>query len=217
MAYLNINIPPIQCWIRSGFLDNRPDGPHELLPCVAFGMASIPGRVPLFHFMMEDEGLWWRMPIHAFASRPDTPQSPLHELVLWDSFSYHPAVTVFTMLAGSRMGYRRRDGEWEWGRYLMTLDWAAADPNAGDYGFSETPDQHKCGHIIELDSGNYAIQPNNRCRIFTPFFTTKPYGSAAKRSINTRVWTVEDTAKWRLSDDNRFNYDTTETDDSHSM
>jgi hypothetical protein len=113
------------------------------------------------------------------------------------------------------MGYRSRAGEWCWGNYVTTLDWAA--PEGTDLGFSETPNQHKCGHIIQLDSGNYAIQPNNRCRMFTPFFTTKPYGSAAKRVINTHVWTVEDTSKWKVSDDNRFNYDTIENDDSNSV
>jgi hypothetical protein len=208
MAYLNINIPPVECWVRSGFLRDEPDGPHEPLPCIVFGMASIPGRTPLFHFLMEDEGLWWRMPIHAFCHRPDAQLLPLTDLCLWDSFSYNTSCTVFELLAGSRMGYMGHDGEWKWGNYLMTLDWA-------DGGFSETPNQHKCGHIIELDSGNYAIQPNNRCRVFTPFFTTKPYGSAAKRKFNTRIWSAESTG-WKLKDDN-WNYETTKTDDSNPV
>ena len=211
MAYLNINIPPVECWVRSNFLQNRPDWGEgdTYLPCVIFGMSSIPHRVPLFHFLMEDEGIWWRMPPHAFCSKPGAPQVGLHELVLWDSFSYYASCTQFDLMIGKRMGYRDRSAEWQWGTYMMTIDWAAEDKNVPDLGFSEAPGQHKCGHMIRLDSGNFAIQPNNRCRMFDPSFTTKPYGTTIRRQLNSSYWTVEDTNRWSLSDDERYDYDIT--------
>ena len=110
-------------------------------------------------------------------------------------------------MIGKRMGYKDRTGEWQWGTYGFTLDWAAEDKNIADLGFAEAAGQHKCGHFIWLDSGNFAIQPNNRCRMFDPSFTTKPYGTAAKRMLNTHSWTVENTAKWVLSDDQTYDYD----------
>jgi hypothetical protein len=34
--------------------------------------------VPLFHFIMEDEGLWFRMPIHAFCHKENAPQEKFY-------------------------------------------------------------------------------------------------------------------------------------------
>ena len=62
MPELNANIPPIECYVRGNFLRNQEDSHDLYFPCVIFGVASIPGRSPLFHLMMEDGGLWWRMP-----------------------------------------------------------------------------------------------------------------------------------------------------------
>jgi hypothetical protein len=56
------------------------------------------------------------------------------------------------------------------------------------------------------DDGNYAIQPNNRVRLFDPSFTTKT-GTLIERFVNTRKWDVEDANKWKTSDDNRYHYD----------
>ncbi len=210
MAYLNVNTPPIECFVRSNFLQNRVEFDEEkdtYLPCVIFGMASIPNRVPLFHFIMEDEGLWFRMPIHAFCHKEGAPQEKLYNLVLWDCFSYYASVTVFDMLNRKPFRYLNREKEWSEGKYLFTIDWAHEDRTIPNVGYSEIPGQHKCGHVIELDSGNFAIQPNNRCRAFEPSFVTKPGQNVIKRRLGTNYWTVEDTAKWVLSDDDRYDYE----------
>jgi hypothetical protein len=55
--------------------------------------------------MMEDGGLWWRMPINAFCFEPNTPEIDLHNLVLWNSFSGHISVTKFENLTNLRMSY----------------------------------------------------------------------------------------------------------------
>ena len=209
MSYLNANIPPIECLVRSNFLQNRQHFDPErdtYLPVCIFGMASIPNRVPLFHFIMEDEGLWWRMPIHAFCSRPCA-QEELYNLVLWDNFSSYVAVTEFSLLANKKMRYQDRNHLWHQGRYMFTLDWSNEDRNIAPIGFSEAAGQHKCGHLIELDNGNYAIQPNNRVRLFEPSFCTKPNTSVIERRLNSTIWTAEDTAKWVLSDNENYNYE----------
>lgn len=213
MAYLNINIPPIECFVRSNFLQNRKEfdpSIDRMLPCVVFGMTSIPNRVPLFHFLMEDEGLWWKMPIHAFAHKEDAKQEELYNLVLWDSFSYYPSVTVFDILVLKPMRYLNRNKEWKTGKYLFTIDWAHEDRTIPNVDWSEVPGQHKCGHVIQLDDGNFAIQPNNRCRVFDPSFVTKPGQNVIDRKLNTTPWTVEDTSKWVLSDDDSYNYEVQE-------
>ena len=93
------------------------------------------------------------------------------------------------------------------GTYLFTIDWCAGDYNELDFGYAEKPDQHKCGHVIELDDGNYAIQPNNRLRIFDPSMAADPSKPLIHRLVNTRIWSVEDTSKWITDENEEGSYD----------
>jgi hypothetical protein len=88
---------------------------------------------------------------------------------------------------------------------MFTLDWAHSDYNEVNVGFSEEPDQHKSGHVIALDNGNYAIQPNNRVRVFDPSFTVK-HELLIERKTNSRIYTVEDNPKWITEDSDRYDY-----------
>jgi len=191
---LNANIPPIDCYVRGNFLRNQEDSHDKYFECVIFGVSSVQNRSPLFHFMMEDGGLWWRMPINAFCKEPGTPEVDLHELVLWNSFSPNVAVTKFANLANLKMSYRDRNRNVVSGKYLFTLDWHNPESNRLDDGYSETPNEHKCGHVIQRDDGNFAIQPNNRVRVFEPSFANKK-DLVIGRIINDRVWDVEDEEK----------------------
>lgn len=207
MPELNANVPPIECYVRGNYLRDQRDSHGRLFPCVIFGVASVAGRSPLFHFLMEDGGLWWRMPISAFCTRTDSPEVDLHDLVLWNSFSSTVTVTEFTAMRHMRMRYTDRARREVSGKYRFTLDWHAPDDNVLNTGFSVNPGQHKCGHVIERDDGNLAIQPNNRVRMFDPSITTKPDGVGIERLVNTRTWDVEDAAKWLTSDDDRYDYE----------
>ena len=194
MPELNANIPPIDCYVRGNFLRNQIDSHNEYFECVIFGVSSVQNRSPLFHFMMEDGGLWWRMPINAFCTKPGVPEVDLHELVLWNSFSPYVAVTKFANLTNLKMSYRDRNRNVVQGKYLFTLDWHNPDSNRLDDGYSETPNEHKCGHVIQRDDGNFAIQPNNRVRVFEPSFANRK-DLVIGRVINDRVWDVEDEEK----------------------
>lgn len=206
MPELNASIPPIECYVRGNFLRNQEDSHDVYLPCVIFGVASVQSRSPLFHILMEDGGLWWRLPISAFCSKPGVPQEDLHNLVLWNSFSPSITVTKFANLANMRMAYIDRTKTKIHGKYLFTLDWHNPDYNRLDVGYSETPDQHKCGHVIQRDDGNFAIQPNNRVLLFEPSFTTKDK-LVIDRLVNTHLYDVEDASKWVTEDSNKFYYD----------
>lgn len=207
MPELNANIPPIECYVRGNYLRNQQDSHDKYFPCVIFGVASVSARSPLFHLLMEDGGLWWRMPISAFCTEPGIPEEDLHNLVLWNSFSPYISVTEFHNLKNMRMSYTDRDKKTITGKYLFTLDWHTPEHNILDTGYSETPNQHKCGHVIARDDGNFAIQPNNRVFLFEPSFTTKHGKPIIDRLINERKWDVEDASKWVTEDSNRFNYD----------
>ena len=206
MPELNANTPQVECFVRGNYLRNQKDSHAQYFPCVIFGVTSIQGRSPLFHFLMGDGGVWWRMPISAFCARPDTPEVDIHDLVLWNSFSPYVTVTEFQAMRNMRMTYVSRNGQFVNGKYLFTLDWHAPEDNVLNAGFSVNPGQHKCGHVIIRDDGNFAIQPNNRVRLFDPSFTTKT-GNLIDRLINTRQWDVEDASKWKTSDDDRYFYD----------
>ena len=194
MPELNANIPPIDCYVRGNFLRNQIDSHDKYFECVIFGVSSVQNRSPLFHFMMEDGGLWWRMPLNAFCTKPGVPEVDLHELVLWNSFSPYVAVTKFANLTNLKMSYRDRNRNVVQGKYLFTLDWHNPDSNRLDDGYSETPNEHKCGHVIQRDDGNFAIQPNNRVRVFEPSFANRK-DLVIGRVINDRVWDVEDEEK----------------------
>jgi len=203
----NVNIPPIECFIRAEYLRNLEDSHGTVFPCLVFGFSSIPTRVPLFHFLMEDGGIWWRMPISAFCWKPDAEPMKLEDLVLWDSFSYSASVSVFYILKDKRVQYISRDKKTYTGTYMFTIDWFSGNYNNLDIGFSEAPGQHKCGHVIKLDNGNFAIQPNNRILIQDPSFTTKSGKMIIERKLNSNIWSVEDKPKWTCSDDDKYYYD----------
>ena len=206
MPELNANIPPIDCYVRGNFLRNQEDSHDKYFPCVIFGVSSVQNRSPLFHFMMEDGGLWWRMPINAFCKKPGVPEESLYNLVLWNSFSPYITATKFSNLVNLSLHYVDRNKTKVNGKYLFTLDWHNPDSNRLDDGYSETPDEHKCGHVIERDDGNFAIQPNNRIFVFEPSYTTKYGDPLIHRIINDRKWDVEDKKKWVTEDSNVFHY-----------
>lgn len=210
MAYLNISTPVIGAYVRGNFLRNQEDSFDKKFPCHIFGMCSIPAQAPLFHFIMEDGGLWWRMPIHAFCWKEDAPQQELDELVLWDSFSYHVSVTSFPILRNHTCKFTSRRRVEYSGRYLFTFDWAGStDMGDTDFSMSEFPSQHKCGHFIKMDNGNFAIQPNNRMRMHDPSFTIKE-DIVIHRKYNETLWTAERNMRWVTPDTDIMDYDHTD-------
>jgi hypothetical protein len=77
------------------------------------------------------------------------------------------------------------------------VDWAHPESNILDTEHSEMPDQHKCAHILALDNGNYAAQPNNRILWSIPSFTTSKHWPDYK--VQTTEWNVEN-KNWQLED-----------------
>ena len=74
------------------------------------------------------------------------------------------------------------------GAYLFTVDFAHPESNIVDTDHSEIPHEYKCAHIMALDDGNYAAQPNNRIIWDIPSFTVKD---------NIPDWKVQ-TSEWNF-------------------
>ena len=195
MAYLNANIPPIYCKIRKEYLyDMDENYKGQSSDCVIFGLSSISGRALLFNIMLPNGACYWRLPISAFFQksfdRASVPDLEAHELELWNSFSYYPSVTIFDFLIGEKGRYLGLDKKFSYGNYLFTIDWAHPDVNILDTEHSEIPQEHKCAHILELDNGNYAAQPNNRILWHINSYTTD--NSWPDYKVQTTYWDAED-------------------------
>ena len=210
MAYLNANIPATYAQVRREYLYDLSGHVGEAEDCIIFGMASITGRALLFHAVMENGAVFYRLPISAFIHRgfdvQEVPRPRLDELELWNCFSYYPAITTYDILASQSGKYYGKDKNWHRGAYLFTVDWAHPESNIVDTDHSEIPHEHKCAHILALDDGNYAAQPNNRLIWNIPSFTVKeeiPFDW----KVQTSEWNVENSGKWKTEDSDKFFYD----------
>lgn len=194
MPILNANIPYFKIYIRSEFLYNLEAHWGEFIPGYVFGVSSLPARALGWHVMTENGGIFWRLPIHALALSKNSPKMKLEELQLWDNISSEISITEFTFLKNSlcrvfinKMQFR--------GRYLFTIDYF----NSPD---ADSPDEHKCSHILALDNGNLAAQPNNRILWdITGFTETK---EKPDWKINTHKWICADNVEIENTD--RFFY-----------
>ena len=206
MSYLNASIPPIYCKIRREYLYDLKLNKGETEDCVVFGLTSIPGRAVLFHTLLTNGAIFWRLPISAFIQKgfecSRVPNQNLVDLELWNSFSYYPSVNTFDFLIGQKCKYLGVDKKFYAGEYLFTIDWAHPEPNILDTEHSEIPQEHKCGHVLALDNGNYAIQPNNRILWNVPSFTTATHWPDYK--VQSSYWNVENKDFISEDSDNMF-------------
>ena len=69
MAYLNANIPPTYAQIRREYLYDLKKHHGEVEDCIIFGISALTGRSILFHAIMENGAIFYRLPITAFIQR----------------------------------------------------------------------------------------------------------------------------------------------------
>ena len=84
--------------------------------------------------------------------------------------------------------------------------------NIVDTDHSEIPHEHKCAHILALENGNYAAQPNNRLIWNVPSFTVKDEVPTDWK-VQTSDWTVENSRRWKTEDSDKFFYGIEENKD----
>ena len=190
MPFLNHNIPTITCLIRNEYLFNHKKGHGEFTPCDVHTVASMERRVPLFEAFLENGVNWTRRPITAFCWKPDAPIRPLNEHVYWDCFSSYVDVQVRSRLNRLRAKLITPSGEQRSGIYLFTLDWSFENRAMLDTNFSETP-EHKCGHVFQMDEGNYYVYPNNRIIWHDNAWVYNPITKNAGYEIDMNIYSVE--------------------------
>jgi len=153
---MNANIPPLHCWVRESHIT---DDRYGLEEAYAFGICSIKGRALGFHVMLASGAHYRNLPLSALCVRKDAPHAELEDLAYWDCFTNAPEVTVFEFLREHECIAYLPTGE-KRGIYSFTVDWLP--DSAENPGFTLTPDQNKCGHVILLEDGNLAMLPSNR-------------------------------------------------------
>jgi hypothetical protein len=207
MALLNADIPPMYCQVRKEYLYDFKKHHGESEDCVVFGLTSMAGAATLFHIMLPNGAVFFRLPISAFfqkdLDRTNVPDMPVDTLQLWNSFSYYPSVHMFGYLTSQRGKYFGKDKKEHFGEYLFTIDWCHPETNILDTEHSEIPHEHKCGHVLALDNGNYAIQPNNRILWNISNFTTRD--DIPDYKVQTTSWNVENKG-WITEDTDKMFY-----------
>ena len=143
MSYLNVNIPPIYCNVRKEYLYDFKQHHGESEECVIFGLASITGRALLFHILLPNGAVYYRLPISAFFqkrfSRSEVPDMSIDSLQLWNCFSYYPAITTFDFLGGQRGKFLDKSKKFLEAEYCFTVDLASPESNILDTDHSEVP------------------------------------------------------------------------------
>lgn len=195
------DIPSFYCFVRKEFLYNLESGHGEVLPVQVFGVDSVEGQAIGFDVITECGAMFARLPIHALCWLAEAPLQPLSMLELWNNFSYDVEAHEYRTLKHWRCAVFLKDQLWYGGEYLFTLSWKgskwAEDPGQGGF---------KRAHLVKLDNGNFAAQPNNRMKWFEPSFITKPFPTRPDYLVNEQIWNCEHGDKWATEDSPRMFY-----------
>jgi hypothetical protein len=193
MPQLHANIPYTQCYIRKEVTGYEKD-----LFGYIFGVKAMLNYPMLFHFQSEIGAVIWNMPISAFRhkedydSLADNEQRRLQLLQTWDCQSTAISVLAFKFLEHKRVDVFCRDQKWRSGIYLFTIDDYYTDANEVNVGYSQDMDS-KCYQFIQLDCGNYCIQPNNLLRWHNiDFIVPYPKENPPKIKLNNPLMSSED-------------------------
>lgn len=205
-------LPPIKVLVRPEYLyDFSCDSDAPLVEGIWVSVKAIKGEAFRFETYLPQYGaLYDKLPISAFYwaghNKTGGTDLPLDVLQIWDCLSHWVTVVEKPFLKGLRAEFFAKDKQTYGGEYMFTLDTCTPDPRIPDYGFSETVDEHKSYNVLKLDNGQFALQPNNRCRFYDPAFNPQDM-KFPDFKVATRKYRVEQHAKWRLGDTSTVTYD----------
>jgi len=149
-----------------------------------------------------------KLPSHALLTEPELPNPdlPFHYLQIWNCFSYRFTLTQLSYVYDTNVDVYMKDRKWYKGNYYATINWGSNDINT-DITLAEDPLEHKSHHIILLENGQIALQPNNRVRWYEPSFVTKEFPSKPDYLVNNAWFNCEGYDKWHTEDSDRMFYD----------
>ena len=214
MSYLNCHLPPFKVYVDRGFFYNGKKHNGKLQRATVLSAKSLPGLATTFQVLLDNGVLRDKLPISAIRhSLCDWMEHyPLDYLQLWNSFSYNITYSEQPFLSGLRCGVYLKNKTWVKGTIYGTFDWSGETSSPADMSLCEHPDEHKSGHFIALDNGQFAIQPNNRIRVYESSFVTKPFPEKPDYEVCETFDNVEKSDKWVTEDTNRQFYELNEVD-----
>ena len=139
------------CFVDASFIGSG----TGFVPCVWFGLVSIPGRMWGCTIMLQCGAVYRAVPPHAIAfySQPEVIWSEKHAQ-RWDCYGREFSTIEYTYLRGMAVEVKC-DDQTRGGEYLFT-----AAPI--DDGFSRNPEQAKEFMFIKLNTGRLTIQPTDK-------------------------------------------------------
>ena len=194
MAYLCVNVPHVDVYVKKEYLYDLQKGHGELVEGVWVTAKSIQGRALYFETYIPEYGaLYDKLPISAFVWKKDVKEDvPLTELQLWDCKYLSPSK------------------KWYKGWYMFTIDNANSTNLERNVTYSETPSQHKSFNILKLENGHFAAQPNNRVIFYDKSYTPSEL-KFPDFKVSTIEYSVEGEQKWTAGDDDKFFYELKES------
>ena len=197
------NLPSEKVWVRKEYLTDHQSGHGEFVEGLWVSAKSLPGRAFYFETYLPEYGAMYdKLPISAFVSRPETPDPDLDlpNLQFWNCMDYGVTAIEKSIVASMEWEVRTRHFGNIKGTYICTLDNYHENIDNIDPSTSELPDEHKSFNLIELKNGQYALYPNNRCRIYDISMTPQE-PKMPDFKVSTQFYQVENGVKWgRLGD-----------------
>jgi len=152
--FLLTNLEPLPVLVKGAAISR--DADKEYYSGVVFAACSLMCRVLSFHVELENGAIYERVPIDAiYWKKPGKDQLALHEIQVYDCFSYHLTSIAYNLLLARRCNVFVPNKGYYPGKYYCTIDWAIG---AG----GEAPEIRKSAYLILLDNGQVAAQPSNR-------------------------------------------------------
>lgn len=188
---MNTNTPLIKVYVRNAFLFDQGLEEHQLNAPTGFtrgllvGVRSIQGQAYQFHVLLNNGALFCGLPIHALAHKQDAPKRTLKELQMWDCLSYETECVEFRALR--RMPVLVTYSDLGPGTYRFSLD--CNSQHSSHSNLSETPDEWKLNHFIELEDGNFCIVPSYKLNFLDRSLCTNQ--DIGKYKTNTTLWASE--------------------------
>jgi hypothetical protein len=195
------DIPHFTALLRAEYLYNLESHHGEFVPCLVFAVDSVAGHAIGWDVLTDFGGMFARLPISSFVHQKDAPNLPLDWLELWNNFSYQVEAHEYEAIRNVRCSVLLKNREWYLGTYMFTLSWfgSAYAEYPGDGGF-------KRAHIIRLDNGCFAAQPNNRIKWHEPSFCVEAFPEIPDFKTNEHVWVCEVGDKWTTEDNDLYFY-----------
>ena len=167
------------CFVDASFISSR----TGFIPCVWFGLVSIPGRMWGCTIMLECGAVYRAVPPHALAFQENpNPFWNDANAQTWDCYSRDFSTIEYTYLRGVTVESKDLDECKHKGEYLFT-----AAPI--DDGFSRYPEQAKEFMFIRTDGGRLTIQPTDMVLFHDASFATPEWPKDLKTT--TEIYSCE--------------------------